>query len=1471
MRSASRRFHASAALGIVPVVTAKFYNSNLELVKELSPDDFVSNSTKFRNETSSDNNFDVGATIISSFTFSLNNFDGRFDDFDFRGVQIDAYCGYTNMPEVELEEGEDESVNSDEYATEYVKMGHYYMVSHKTVGNIINCVAYDGLKLLDESSYEKTWEGNITASAAVNGIINKHGITLANADFPGANTIKIYKWVNDTITDRQALSYVVQLCGCYAKINSDGLLFIGRYDFSNATQISTVFSHDLYTEPVEFTAIGLMYDDTNGNRATYYTDSDKTNVLVIDSPIANWDSSYVNAMTSLHESLAHQPFSPGSFSCLSNPCYEAGDVFNFVDAKGVTRTIIATSITYTPTLKENIRCGFEAEDDAADLRQTTLSVHVERAKREVESKISNFDSAHQSLAQLISGSMGLYKTEKVYENGSVGYMFHDQPTMEESSVIWSATANGFVVSTDGGQTWNAGVDKNGNILAQVLTAIGVNADWVTTGRISDASGENYWDLDNGDFHVSINVSQVSGAVTTSDFEDYQSDVTDQFDTLSSDLQTDISTVQTNVSNQLSMVAGDLRSEINEATQKLERHYFIPDTAIHASSGWSQYPANSLDGCLTFNDAGLTIDATSIADSSASRLYGVTYAFAFTGVGYYTTEWKFSFDEVPTTLARQILCRLMYYVTKDGKTTGYQIAFYIEVVNGVISITRSGGQAITPQEDGTYNITLNKPLVSNGREYFQVHAIPGYKYTISNLEVYMDFASYTSSVTSTIAQRVDDIELSVSQLEQTTSANYVPATWADSSLQDWYYDDLTTYPMAGTTFDGNPSMDFDGTNCTDAGRVFQLLPLNITQTGTYNIQLKVTPNIALASGIRIFQSYYCIENPDPTEKSTRPYLRVTSYLSSSAQSANSSHEYSFTWTIPTTYTYNGYTATVVLTTYDNFGTAGIGFYYVPSTLMHYQDLKVFGTATDYAKAVIDIASNQIQQEVTRATSAEANLASRLTITENGLSAEVNRATTAEGNLSSRITANANSITTKVSAGAIASTINQTAQSVKISASKIDLTGYITASSLTSSGTTTIDGSRITTGTISANRITLGDTANYSQLNEDTATKWGFSVASRPVGGVWFKMTTLARDRYISDYYTVNGGEYFRIKGNIWTTCTGATTSGGTGGTYLGTAIGLYCYKGDGSSAGIVYSGRTSASSTTKDINALVQIPSTARKMRVFVQTNGYAPFAGQIQLQNITVTRAMVGELIVDGSITAAKIAANAIEVGKIKDGAISTAKIADSAVTTAKIPSSAITTVKIADGAISAGKIAANAVTADKIAANAITAAKIAAGAITADKLNAKAIDGKTITGATIQTATSGTRILMDTSSSIKGYNGSTLVNILNMSQNASVIQMTIDAKNQLNIRTPKVAVTTSSYGTGSGTATVTRTGDTDYVSYVSKNYNGADEGNISMWNDGGSWSVYCTLPVFLDVRYSRFHTIHGMQTTNQTTNTNKI
>lgn len=89
------------------------------------------------------------------------------------------------------------------------------------------------------------------------------------------------------------------------------------------------------------------------------------------------------------------------------------------------------------------------------------------------------------------------------------------------------------------------------------------------------------------------------------------------------------------------------------------------------------------------------------------------------------------------------------------------------------------------------------------------------------------------------------------------------------------------------------------------------------------------------------------------------------------------------------------------------------------------------------------ANSISSEVTRATSAEGSLSSKITQNANSISTEVTRAQNAENSLSSRITQNANSIELKVSKNNVISSINQTSESVSISANKIDFRGLVTA--------------------------------------------------------------------------------------------------------------------------------------------------------------------------------------------------------------------------------------------------------------------------------------------------------------------------------------------------------------------------------------------------------------------------------------------
>lgn len=128
--------------------------------------------------------------------------------------------------------------------------------------------------------------------------------------------------------------------------------------------------------------------------------------------------------------------------------------------------------------------------------------------------------------------------------------------------------------------------------------------------------------------------------------------------------------------------------------------------------------------------------------------------------------------------------------------------------------------------------------------------------------------------------------------------------------------------------------------------------------------------------------------------------------------------------------------------------------------------------------------------------------------------------------------------------------------------------------------------------------------------------------------------------------------------------------------------------------------------------------------------------------NIRLKRRAAGSLIVDGSISALKIAANTITAAQIAAGTITAAEIAAGTITSTQLAAGSVTAGKIAagtiqaldiaTGAITAGKVAANAITATELATDAVTANKIAAGAITAGKVAAGAITAAEISAHTI-------------------------------------------------------------------------------------------------------------------------------------------
>lgn len=150
-----------------------------------------------------------------------------------------------------------------------------------------------------------------------------------------------------------------------------------------------------------------------------------------------------------------------------------------------------------------------------------------------------------------------------------------------------------------------------------------------------------------------------------------------------------------------------------------------------------------------------------------------------------------------------------------------------------------------------------------------------------------------------------------------------------------------------------------------------------------------------------------------------------------------------------------------------------------------------------------------------------VASKTVAIKDDLDSVTDRVTQAEA----KITQNTDSINLRVEKNGIVSAINQSSETVTIDASKINLNGYVTISSLSGSGTSTIDGSNIKTGKISTDRL------DVTEIFSKDVTATGTITGANLVGGR-FSCTgergtmELANDKLLAQYdYTLTNGQKF----------------------------------------------------------------------------------------------------------------------------------------------------------------------------------------------------------------------------------------------------------------------------------------------------------------------------------------------------------
>ena len=521
-------------------------------VRELTGDDIV--ACDFDQQVSSDSSFNIGTAIIGQMTITLNNHDGRFDACDFTKAQFVVWVGK------QLSKG-----------TEWIQRGVYTANQPDSYNGTIAISALDNM-----SKFEKPFRTFLASVGALQGAnasvrtlltdMCRHcGVTWADSGDKAFDTKFEYGYVDSNATCRQALAYVCQALCVNASITNDGRLRTVWYDsapfeaesdldggqFDSAKPYATGASkdggnftdyssgasadggtfftnkgvHRLYafsnitvnTDDVVITGVRVTERSvTVGNKTTNggtYTVGTEGYVLdVSNNPliIPGTGKSVADRIGAKVIGLRFRPFS-GKHICV--PSLEAGDCAYVIDRKQNVYKTYVTRVKYAVNGGMTVSCGAKsASRNSADNAGASTSAVV-RARNELQQELGIRDETIKNLGESLANASGLYHTEAKQPDGSTVYYLHDKPTTGQSRIIYKVTASGIGISTDAGKTYATGLSADGNAVLNRIYAIGINADYLTTGRISSKNGNSFIDLDTEEANLKLgNTSTVGGKV-----------------------------------------------------------------------------------------------------------------------------------------------------------------------------------------------------------------------------------------------------------------------------------------------------------------------------------------------------------------------------------------------------------------------------------------------------------------------------------------------------------------------------------------------------------------------------------------------------------------------------------------------------------------------------------------------------------------------------------------------------------------------------------------------------------------------------------------------------------------------------------------------------------------------------------------------------------------------------------------------
>lgn len=547
----------------------------------------------------------IGAAICRNIQMELLNEDDHLEKYDFYGARIRLYLTFELLNTIEK-----------------IEFGTFTVTAPECYGTTVVVNASDDMYKAN-AAYSTDLSFPATAGAVLRDACSRCSILMATTSFLH-DDFQIQTKPSGDYTFRQVIGYLAMIACGNARINRSGKLEILTYDLDFTRECHNLTEwKSLTMDTSDITITGIQttrkVKKTEGEKETEVEETVRAGsegyMLTVSNPLVSGNEETLVAW--IHEKIAGVPFRRFAGDYITYPLAEFMDLAKITDWRGNTYNTFIPDIDFVffgiTTLKNSAESGLRNASKYGS-EDTQTNVHLQEL---IEQERTDRQEAIKNLGDSLNAGGGLYATYEKQPDGSTITYLHDKPTLKESKTVIKITAEAIGVSNDGGKNYLYGFVLDGDIIAKILYAHGIDADYIDTGAIIVRDAETKEiifsaDMDTGRVVISGDVIQIGGRPIGQVLEDVKDHADKNLADYADSVSKDLSSLQSQVDGQVEDWYYDYEPSMQNYpasgwTTTEERRKHIGDRFFWKSKGYAYrfMEDNGIWGWILLQDTDIT--------------------------------------------------------------------------------------------------------------------------------------------------------------------------------------------------------------------------------------------------------------------------------------------------------------------------------------------------------------------------------------------------------------------------------------------------------------------------------------------------------------------------------------------------------------------------------------------------------------------------------------------------------------------------------------------------------------------------------------------------------------------------------------------------------------------------------------------------------------------------------------------------